>query len=100
MNEGKKDMETLVFQGLVGLSVSMYLWLLAAGLTIVFGVLGVLNFAHGSLFMLGAYFTFTYYGLWGVNFWLAIVLSLLSVAVVGYFMERFFLRHIYHLDHA
>jgi len=99
MIEGK-DMETLAFQGLVGLSVSMYLWLLAAGLTIVFGVLGVLNFAHGSLFMLGAYFAFTYYGLWGVNFWLAIAMSLLSVGVVGYFMERFFLRHIYHMDHA
>ena len=93
-------METLAFQGLVGLSVAMYLWLLAAGLTIVFGVLGVLNFAHGSLFMLGAYFTFTYYGLWGVNFWLAIALSLLSVGAVGYLMERFFLRHIYNLDHA
>jgi branched-subunit amino acid ABC-type transport system permease component len=93
-------MEILAFQGLVGLSVAMYLWLLAAGLTIVFGVLGVLNFAHGSLFMLGAYFAFTYYGLWGVNFWLAIALSLLSVGVVGYLMERLFLRHIYHLDHA
>jgi branched-subunit amino acid ABC-type transport system permease component len=93
-------METLAFQGLVGLSVAMYLWLLAAGLTIVFGVLGVLNFAHGSLFMLGAYFAFTFYGLWGLNFWLAIALSLLSVGVVGYLMERLFLRHIYHLDHA
>jgi branched-subunit amino acid ABC-type transport system permease component len=93
-------METLAFQGLVGLSVAMYLWLLAAGLTIVFGVLGVLNFAHGSLFMLGAYFAFTFYGLWGLNFWLAIALSLLSVGVVGYVMERLFLRHIYHLDHA
>jgi branched-subunit amino acid ABC-type transport system permease component len=93
-------METLAFQGLVGLSVAMYLWLLAAGLTIVFGVLGVLNFAHGSLFMLGAYFAFTFYGLWGVNFWLAIALSLLAVGIVGYLMERFFLRHIYHLDHA
>jgi len=93
-------MDTLAFQGLVGLSVSMYLWLLAAGLTIVFGVLGVLNFAHGSLFMLGAYFAFTFYGLWGVNFWLAIALSLLGVAIVGYLMERFFLRYIYHLDHA
>jgi branched-subunit amino acid ABC-type transport system permease component len=93
-------METLAFQGLVGLSVAMYLWLLAAGLTIVFGVLGVLNFAHGSLFMLGAYFAFTFYGLWGVNFWLAIALSLLSVGVVGYLMERLFLRHIYHMDHA
>ena len=93
-------METLAFQGLVGLSVAMYLWLLAAGLTIVFGVLGVLNFAHGSLFMLGAYFAFTFYGLWGVNFWLAIALSLLGVGIVGYLMERLFLRHIYHLDHA
>jgi branched-chain amino acid transport system permease protein len=93
-------MDTLAFQGLVGLSFSMYLWLLAAGLTIVFGVLGVLNFAHGSLFMLGAYFAFTFYGLWGVNFWLAIALSLLGVAIVGYLMERFFLRYIYHLDHA
>jgi branched-subunit amino acid ABC-type transport system permease component len=93
-------MDTLAFQGLVGLSVSMYLWLLAAGLTIVFGVLGVLNFAHGSLFMLGAYFAFTFYGLWGINFWLAIALSLLGVAIVGYLMERFFLRYIYHLDHA
>lgn len=93
-------MEILAFQGLVGLSVAMYLWLLAAGLTIVFGVLGVLNFAHGSLFMLGAYFAFTFYGLWGVNFWLAIALSLLAVGIVGYLMERFFLRHIYHLDHA
>ncbi len=93
-------METLAFQGLVGLSVAMYLWLLAAGLTIVFGVLGVLNFAHGSLFMLGAYFAFTFYGLWGVNFWLAIALSLVSVGVVGYLLERFFLRHIYNEDHA
>jgi branched-chain amino acid transport system permease protein len=93
-------METLAFQGLIGLSVSMYLWLLAAGLTIVFGVLGVLNFAHGSLFMLGAYFAFTFYGLWGVNFWLAMALSLLCVGGVGYFMERFFLRYIYQEDHA
>ena len=93
-------MELLAFQGLVGLSVAMYLWLLASGLTIVFGVLGVLNFAHGSLFMLGAYFAFTFYGLWGINFWLAIVLSLLTVGVVGYLMERLFLRHIYNLDHA
>jgi len=93
-------METLAFQGLVGLSVAMYLWLLAAGLTIVFGVLGVLNFAHGSLFMLGAYFAFTFYGLWGVNFWLAIALSLVSVGGVGYLLERFFLRHIYDEDHA
>src|SRR4030043_385255 len=71
-------LEKLAFQALIGLSFSMYLWLLAAGLTLVFGVLGVLNFAHGSLFMLGAYATFTFYGKLGLNFWLSIGLSLTS----------------------
>lgn len=78
----------------------MYLWLLAAGLTLVFGVLGVLNFAHGSLFMLGAYATFTFYGKLGLNFWLSIGLSLISVGIVGAILERFFIRHIYDLDLA
>src|SRR5574342_764492 len=93
-------MRTLAFQGLVGLSLAMYLWLISAGLTISFGVLGVINFAHGSLFMLGAYFAFTFYGLLGWNFFLAIVLRLLATAVVGLVMERFFLRHLYGVDEA
>src|SRR3990170_4052633 len=93
-------MDNLAFQGLVGLSLAMYLWLLSAGLTIIFGVLGVLNFAHGSLFMVGAYLAFTFYGLLGLPFWLAIVLSMLGVGLLGLSMERWFLRHLYHLDHA
>jgi len=76
----------------------MYLWLLAVGLTLAFGVLGVLNFAHGSLFMLGAYAAFTFYGKIGLNFWLSISLSLVSVGIIGAILERFFLRHIYRLD--
>ncbi|HVI22832.1 MAG TPA: branched-chain amino acid ABC transporter permease, partial [Myxococcales bacterium] len=48
----------LLFQGLVGLSEAMYLWLVAAGLSLIFGVLRILNFAHGALYMLGAYLTF------------------------------------------
>jgi branched-subunit amino acid ABC-type transport system permease component len=76
----------------------MYLWLLAAGLTLVFGVLGVLNFAHGSLFMLGAFATFTFYGKLGLNFWLSIVLSILSVGIIGAILERLFLRRIYAVD--
>jgi branched-subunit amino acid ABC-type transport system permease component len=91
-------LEKLAYQGLIGLSFSMYLWLLAAGLTLVFGVLGVLNFAHGSLFMLGAYATFTFYGKLGLNFWLSIVLSLISVGIIGAIFERFFLRKIYDID--
>ncbi len=78
----------------------MYLWLLAAGLTLVFGVLGVLNFAHGSLFMLGAYAAFTFYGKLGLNFWLSIGLSLISVGIIGAVLERLFIRRIYDIDLA
>ncbi len=91
-------LEKLLFQTLIGLSFSMYLWLLAAGLTLVFGVLGVLNFAHGSLFMLGAYATFTFYGKIGLNFWLSIFLSLLCVGGIGLILECLFFRRIYHID--
>jgi branched-subunit amino acid ABC-type transport system permease component len=90
--------EKLLFQGLIGLSFSMYLWLLSAGLTLVFGVLGVLNFAHGSLFMLGAYAAFTFYGKLGINFFLSIALSLASVGIIGAILERLFIRHIYDID--
>ncbi len=90
--------EKLVFQGLIGLSLAMYLWLLSAGLTLVFGVLGVLNFAHGSLFMLGAYLAFTFYGKMGWNFGLSVILSLVGVGLIGAILERFFFRRIYHLE--
>jgi branched-subunit amino acid ABC-type transport system permease component len=91
-------LEIYAYQGLVGLTYAMYLWLLAAGLTIAFGVLKVLNFSHGALFMLGAYLTFTFYGMFEINFWLSVLLSALGVALVGAVMERFFFRRIYHLD--
>lgn len=91
-------MENYLYQGLVGLTYSMYLWLLAAGLTIAFGVLNILNFSHGALFMLGAYLAFTIYGVFGINFWLAVPLSALGVALVGAVMERFLFRHIYQLE--
>ncbi len=91
-------LEKLVFQGLIGLSLAMYLWLLSAGLTLVFGVLGVLNFAHGSLFMLGAYLAFTFYGKMGWNFGLSVILSLVGVGLIGAILERFFFRRIYHLE--
>lgn len=93
-------MDTIAFQGLIGLSQAMYLWLISAGLTIIFGVLRVLNFAHGSLFMVGAYLAFTFYGELGWPFWLAILGSVLGVGLLGLVMERGFLRWIYELDVA
>jgi len=92
-------MQTIAYQGLIGLSLAMYLWLISAGLTIIFGVLGVLNFAHGSLFMMGAYIAYTLYGILQYPFWLAIVLSATMVGALGLFMERF-IRRLYGLDHA
>ncbi len=91
-------MEVFAYQGLIGLSSAMYLWLISAGLTIIFGVLGVLNFAHGSLFMLGAYLGYTLYGLVGVPFGLAVLGSMATVAVVGAGVERGLLRPLYGLD--
>ena len=52
-------MESIVHVILAGLSGGMFIWLVASGLTLIFGVLGVLNFAHGSFYMLGAYCCFT-----------------------------------------
>ena len=62
------SMDNIAFQGLIGLSLAMYLWLISAGLTIIFGVLRIVNFAHGSLFMVGAYLAYTFYGQMGLPF--------------------------------
>ncbi len=92
--------QILVFQGLVGLTEAMYLWLVAAGLSLIFGVLRVLNFAHGSLYMLGAYLTYFALTRLDGNFWLALLIGPLVVAAVGWVMEVGFLRRVYRLDVA
>ena len=80
-----------------GLSLGMLLFLISIGLTIIFGVLGVLNFAHGSLYMLGAYFCFQSVSLFH-NFWLALLISPLLVAVLGGIIEVSILRPVYGRD--
>jgi branched-chain amino acid transport system permease protein len=90
-------MESLVHVCLAGLSTGMFIWLVASGLTLIFGVLGVLNFAHGSFYMLGAYCCFTVLRFTGEHFWLGLILGPLLVGVVGLVIERFFIRYVYHL---
>ena len=80
-----------------GISLGMLLFLISIGLTIIFGVLGVLNFAHGSLYMLGAYFCFQIISL-SHNFWGALILAPLVVAVVGGIIESLLLRPVYGRD--
>ncbi len=71
----------------------LILFLVASGLSLIFGVMGVLNFAHGSLYMLGAYLSFTLLRVSG--FAAAALAAALGVAAVGLVLERLFIRHIY-----
>ena len=95
------DASFLLTQFFGGLTTAMFLFLIASGLSLVFGVLRVLNFAHGSFYMLGAYLAWQ-----GVqwltpllgNFWLAALMAALVVAVLGGLVERLLLRHMYGKD--
>ena len=90
--------QSVVHVCLDGLAKGMFIWLVASGLTLIFGVLGVLNFAHGAFYMLGAYFCYVALGLLAHNFWLGLIVGPLCVCGVGFIIEFFFLRRVYHLD--
>lgn len=88
-------------QFLNGLSYGLSLFLVAAGLTIVFGVLRILNFAHGAFYMLGGYVAYQVVqqvGLGGGGFWLAVAASGLVLAAAAAIIERAMLRHLYDRD--
>jgi len=89
-------------QCLNGLQFGLLLFLLAAGLTLVFGIMDLVNLAHGSLYMLGAYFAATF-AAWTDSFIAGAVLALLATLVVGMALEVIALRRLYgrdHLDHV
>ncbi|NBS97848.1 MAG: branched-chain amino acid ABC transporter permease, partial [Betaproteobacteria bacterium] len=87
----------LVTQASTGLIVGALLFLVAAGLTLIFGVLGVINFAHGSFYMLGAYVALSVYRLSG-SFVLAVVAAGFGVGLFGLLLERLFMRRVYNAD--
>ncbi|AXI55758.1 branched-chain amino acid ABC transporter permease [Sulfitobacter sp. JL08] len=88
----------LLIQCLNGLQYGVLLFLIAAGLTLVFGVMGFINLAHGVQYMVGAYLAFAFYGLTG-NFFLALVLSLIVALIFGLLLEVLVFRHLYDRDH-
>ncbi len=88
----------LLEQSLNGLQFGLMLFLLAAGLTLVFGIMDMINLAHGSLYMIGAYFAATFVQVTG-SFVLAIPLALAATAVVGMVLEITILRRLYARDH-
>lgn len=96
------DFALLFIQTLNGVQLGLLLFLVASGLTLVFGILDFVNLAHGSLYMLGAFVCASLTFLIG-NFLIAVVLSLPVAAAIGWAVERFLARPLYardHLDHV
>ena len=87
-----------VAQGIHGLAYGMLLFLVASGLTLIFGMMGILNLAHASFFMLSAYFSYTVLQLTG-NFWLALLIAPVAAALLGIMVERFLLRKVHAFGH-
>ncbi len=91
-------MDAFVFSLLNGVIYGLLLFMVSAGLTLIFGMMGVLNFAHASFYMLGAYFAYTLQGV--VGFGPAVVLATLLAGGVGVIVERYFLRRVHSHGHA
>ena len=87
-----------VAQGIHGIAYGMLLFLVASGLTLIFGMMGVLNIAHAAFFMLAAYFCYQVLA-WTGSFWLALLLAPVATAVVGVVVERFLLRRVHAFGH-
>ena len=87
-------MSQALVTGLNGLSYAFILFLLAAGFSLTFGVMGVLNLSHGALYMFGAYIGLQVIDSLG-NFWFAIVFAAIGIGLAGLLLYFFFLRHLY-----
>ncbi len=91
-------MEFYTISLLNGVSYGLLLFMLSSGLTLIFSMMGVLNFAHASFYMLGAYFAYTVTA--AVGFWPALLLAPLLVGLLGAGFERYFLRRVHKFGHV
>jgi branched-subunit amino acid ABC-type transport system permease component len=92
------DISLLFAQFMSGLARGMMLFLIASGLSLIFGVMNILNFAHATLWLAGAYFCYTFWHLmqdYGFGLWVSIALASLALAAVGWIIEVLLLRRVY-----
>jgi len=89
----------LLSQLLLGLVNGSFYAMLSLGLAVIFGLLNVINFAHGALYMMGAFAAFIGVTSFGLNYWAMLVLAPLAVGLFGILVERAMLRRLYRLDH-
>jgi len=92
------DFTLLLIQTLNGVQYGLLLFLIASGLTIIFGIMGVINLAHGSFYMIGAYMALTFTQ-WTGNIFGAVLLGVPVAVVLGLVVERVFIVHLYKRDH-
>jgi len=92
-------LSAVLSQLLLGLVNGSFYAVLSLGLAVIFGLLNVVNFAHGAMFMMGAIFTWMALTFFGIGYWPMLILAPLLVAVVGILIEKFLLKHLYQLDH-
>ncbi|MBE7638010.1 branched-chain amino acid ABC transporter permease [Sneathiella sp. P13V-1] len=90
--------ELLFFSLLNGVVTGLLLFMLASGLTLIFSMMGVLNFAHASFYMLGAYFAYTISSY--IGFWPGLIIAPILVGLFGAFVERYGLRHVHRWGHV
>ena len=83
----------------IGLVNGAFYAMLSLGLAVIFGMLNIVNFAHGALYMLGAFLSWMLLAYAGVNYWFSLVLVPLAVGIVGVIIEKTMLRWLYQLDH-
>ena len=91
-------LQAFMGQLLLGLVNGAFYALLSLGLAVIFGLLGIVNFAHGALYMLGAFAAWIMLDKFGISYWAALFLAPLAVGALGVVIERLFLRHLYKLD--
>jgi branched-chain amino acid transport system permease protein len=90
--------QVILGQLLLGLVNGSFYAMLSLGLAVIFGLLGVVNFAHGAFYMLGAYATWVLLDVFDLGYWWALVLSPFAVGILGIILERLFLRYLYKVD--
>jgi branched-chain amino acid transport system permease protein len=91
--------QALLGQLFLGLINGSFYAVLSLGLAIIFGLLNIINFSHGALYMMGAFVSWIGLTQFGMSYWVSLVLTPVIVGVMGIVIERLLLRHLYQLDH-
>ena len=93
------DLATFLVQCLNALQYGLLLFLVASGLTLIFGIMGVINLAHGSFYMIGAYLAYSLAPVFGGNFVATLLAGLVLAVIFGYLLEWLFVSYLYERDH-